>query len=85
MESFDYPPVAVAKGRHQAPAYTPYIAADVTAAPWPVSSAEHTAALAKWKVGKAGQKTSARPQPLPLNAWVLYRMRFTSTADLEKG
>ena len=77
----------MAKGRLQAPAYTPYIVADVTAAPWPVSSAEHTAALAKWKVGRAtaGQKQSACPQSLPLNAWVLYRMRFILTAEPEKG
>ena len=84
--SLDIPPVVVAKGRLQVPAYTPYIVADVTAAPWPVSSAVHTAALARWKVGRAtaGEK-AARPQPLPLGVWILYRMRFIFTAEREKG
>ena len=71
----------VAKGRLQVPAYTPYIVADVTAVPWPVGTAEHTAALASWKAGKEKKKNVSRPQSMPLNAWVLYRMRFIFTAD----
>ena len=78
-----FPRMAVAKGRLQVPTYTPYIVADVTAVPWPVGTAEHTAALASWKAGKEKKKTS-RPQSLPLNAWVLYRMRFIFTAEVKK-
>ena len=74
----------LAKGRLQVPPYAPYIAADVAAAPWPVPTAEHTNALAKWEFGRAtaGQAKAARPQPLPLNAWVLYRVRFMFTSDI---
>ena len=74
----------LAKGRLQVPAYTPYIVADVTAAPWPAPASDHTSAIAKWESGRAtaGRAKAARPQPLPLHAWVLYRMRFISTADL---
>ena len=74
----------LAKGRMQVPAYTPYIVADVTAAPWPVPTAEHTSAIAKWKGGRAtaGHAKADRPQPLPLNAWALYRLRFIFTSDL---
>ena len=64
------------------PAYTPYIVADVTAVPWPVGTAEHTAALAGWRAGKEKKKKALRPQSLPLNAWALYRMRFIFTADI---
>ena len=73
-----------AKARLQAPAYTPYIVADATAAPSPVPTADHTNAIDKWKGGRAtaAQAKAARPQPLPLNDWILYRARFIFTADL---
>ena len=75
--------MAVAKGRLQVPTYTPYIVADVTAVPWPVGTAEHTAALAGWRAGKEKKKTSP-PQSLPLNAWALYGMRFIFTSEVKK-
>ena len=74
----------LANGRLQVPVYTPYIAAGVTASPWPIPPAEHTSAIAKWKGGRAtaGQAKDDRPHPPPLNDWVLYRRRFIFTADL---
>ena len=70
----------LARGKCQTPSYTPYIAADVSAAPWPVPSAEHTDAMAKWTSDNQASKPGA--QPLPFHTWAMYCMRFIITADL---
>ena len=71
----------LAKGKAQVPSYVPYIVADVSAVPWPVQSAEHTAAATAWKAKRQAKKV-VNPQPVPFNAWLLYRLRFILTADL---
>ena len=71
----------LAKGKAQVPSYTPYIVVDVSAVPWPVQSAEHTAVSTNWKAKRQANKTT-NPQSLPFNAWLLYRLRFIFTADL---
>lgn len=71
----------LALGKTQVPSYTPYIVVDVTAAPWPVPSAEHTAAASKWKANRQAAK-AVNPQAVPCDAWLLYRLRFIFTADL---
>ena len=70
----------LARGKCQTPSYTPYITADVSAAPWPVPSAEHAAAMAKWTSNKQASKPGA--QPLRFHTLAMYRMRFIFTADL---
>ena len=74
----------LSRGKCRKPSYTPYIAADMSDAPWPGSAADHTAdhtaALAKWKANKKATKPGARP--MPFRAWILYRMRFMITDDL---
>ena len=70
----------LARGRSQTPSYTPYIAADMSASPWPAPTADRTAALAKWMANRQASKPGARP--LPFRARILYRARFVITADL---
>ena len=70
----------LARGKCQTPPYFPYIAPDISIDPWPVPSAEHTTAVAKWKANKQASKPGA--QFLPFPAWTLYRLRFISAADI---
>ena len=67
--------------KRKAPSYTPYIVADIATAPWPVATAEHSAALTKWAGNRQPAKLTNTNQ-LPLNAWILYRMRFVCTSDI---
>ena len=70
----------LAIGKLKIPSYTPYIVPDLADAPWPPSS-EHTTAITRWK-GNRQAGRSAVPQLLPLNAWLLYQLRFIFSADL---
>ena len=69
------------RGQTQGTSYTPYIVADVSDAPWPGPSAEHTAAAAKWGNNRHATKV-VNPQAAPFNSWLLYRLRYILTADL---
>ena len=51
----------LARGKTQAPSYAPYIVAGVPASPWPVPTAEHTAAAVKWKANRQAAK-AVNPQ-----------------------
>ena len=70
----------LARGNCQKPSHTPYIVSDLSAAPWPVFSADHAAALAKWAANNHAPKPGA--QPVPFHAWALYRIRLMMAADL---
>ena len=76
----NYVSLELARGKWQTPSYTRYIVADVSASPWHVPSAEHTAAMSKWTSNKQAPKPGA--QPLPFHTWKMYRLRFIITADL---
>ena len=71
----------LARGEIHLPSYTPYIAADVSVAPWLVPAAEHTLAIAKWPNNRQAKKAD-HPQRLPFHAWLMYRPRFIFTADI---
>ena len=71
----------IAVGKLKAPSYTPYIVPNPAEAPWPVPSAEHRTAVAKWTTNRQASR-AANPQALPLSAWLLYQMRFIFSADL---
>ena len=71
----------LAVGKLKVPSYTPYIVPNLAEAPWPVPSAEHRTALSKWGSNRQAAR-SANPQALPLNAWILYQLRFIFAADL---
>ena len=70
----------LARGKCQTPPYTPYIVPDLSLAPWPVPTAEHTSALARWKANKQAPKAGTPLMPFP--TWTLLRLRFIFTADL---
>ena len=69
----------LASGKLKVPSYTPYIAPNHAETPWPLQSAEHGAALAKWNANRQATRT-AYPQLFHLNAWLLYRLRFIFSA-----
>ena len=73
----------LARGRNKVPAYTPFIVPEVSAAaPWSVTSKEHTAAVARWRVSARQAKREDNPQSIPTQAWLLYQLRFLIAADL---
>ena len=71
----------LALGKLKVPSYTPYIVPSIAEVPWPVPSAEHKAAMVKWNSNRQAAK-AAQPQPVPINAWVLYQLRFIFAADI---
>ena len=77
----NYSSLELARGRAQMTSYTPPIAPNVTASPWPVPTSRHTAAVTRRNSGFLSAK-SPKTQHLPLNAWILYRWRFIFTADV---
>ena len=71
----------LAIGKTMVPSYTPFIVPNLADVPWPAPSAEHKSDIVKWNSNRqAGQEAVA--QPLPLNAWALYQIRFIFAADL---
>ena len=74
----------LARGNLKVRIYTPYIVAAVSMAPWPVPSAEHTAAAVNWKANRQEAKAvkAVNRQPSPFNSWMMYRVRFIFTSDL---
>ena len=71
----------LARGNLQIPSYTPYIAPDLSESPCPGPIAEHSDALARWRNSRQSAKMPKNLR-LPFTDWVLYRMRFISTADI---
>ena len=72
----------LARGRSKVPAYTPFIVPKISEAPWPIASADHSAAVAKWKNNTRIAKRELFPDALPLQAWLLYQLRFLITAEM---
>ena len=68
-------------GSNRPPWYTPYIVADLTEAPWPVQTAEHSAVDTSWKGLRQASKAQKMPH-LPFLGWILCRLRFISAADI---
>ena len=72
----------LARGRAKVPSFTPFIVPKISEPPWPIASAEHSAAVAKWKSNTRVAKRELFPEALPLQAWLLYQLRFLITAEL---
>ena len=72
----------LARGAARTPGYTPYRFPEVGEQSSPAPTAEHAAALARRRADHRQAAKSTRPQSVPLNAWVLYRIRFIFTADV---
>ena len=71
----------ISVGGLKAPVYTPYIAPNPSESPWPAPSADRRADLAMWNSNRQASRAE-NPQSLPLNAWLLYQMRFILSTDL---
>ena len=51
----------LARGRSQVPAYTPFIYPRIAEPPWPISTNEHSAAIANWRSNNRMAKRDASP------------------------
>ena len=70
----------LARGRNKVPAYTPFIVPGVSAAPWPVPSKERQSDVTRWRTSARLAKDN--PSSIPMQSWILYRLRFLIAADL---
>ena len=64
------------------PAYTPFIVPDVSASPWAVTAKEHVAAVVRWRGNSRQAKRDENSTLKPMQAWLLYQIRFLIAADL---
>ena len=78
----NYISLELARGRSKVPDYTPFIVPDVSAPPWAIASNEHTAAVALWRTSARKAKRGDNPHPIPMQAWLLYQLRFLIAADV---
>ena len=69
----------LALGKLMVPSYTPNSAPNIAEVPWPAPSADRKAAMTMWSSNRQAAK-AAQPQPVHVNAWVLYQMRIISEA-----
>ena len=76
----NYISLELARGQAKVPAYTTFIVPDVSAAPWPVHSKEHQAAVTRWRA--SARQAKDNPSYIPMQAWAPYQMRFLIAADL---
>ena len=58
----------------------PFIVPDVSAAPWPVPSKKHQSAVTRWRT--SARKAKDNPSSIPMQARLLYQLRFPIAADL---
>ena len=72
----------LARGRKKVPAYAPFGAPEVSAAPRAVTSKEHTAAVARWRGSSRQAKREDNPQSIPTQPWPLYQLGNLIAADL---
>ena len=72
----------LARGRNKVPAYTPLVVPEVSDAPWAATSMEHAADVARRRVCARQAKRVGDPQSIPMQAWLLYQLRFLAAEDL---
>ena len=72
----------LARGRSKIPDYAPFIVPWIADPPWPLSTNERSAAIAKWMGTTRLVEREAPPLAAPTHAWVLYQMRFLITDEL---
>ena len=64
------------------PTYTPFVTVELVKKPWAPNSADHVKAVESWA---ARMKNFKSPQPLSIQAWLLYMLRFLIAADVCKA
>ena len=78
----NYISLEMASGRNKVPAYTPFIAPEMSAVPRAVTSKEPAAAVARWRGSAWPAKREDNPQSTPMQARPLYQLGFLIAADL---
>ena len=78
----NYISLELARGMAKVPAYTPFIVPDVSASPWAITAKEHVAAVVRWRGNSRQGKLDANSTAIPMQAWLLYQLRFIVAADL---
>lgn len=68
----------LARGLSKVPAYAPFIVPRIDDAPWPVATNGHASAIRKWRNNTRQAKHELLPNAVPIQAWLLYQMRFYS-------
>ena len=58
------------------PAYAPYMVPKLRSTPWIPDRADHVTSLEGWKRNSKQAKRRVHPQELPIQAWLMYQMRF---------
>ena len=82
QERDNYISLELSRGRSKLPAYAPFVVPDVSAAPWAITSKDHQAAVTRRRTSSRQAKREDNPQSIPMQAWLLYQMRFLIAADL---
>ena len=80
QEMANYICLELARGQAKVPAYAPFIVSDVAAAAWPAPSKEHEADVTRWRT--SARQANDNPSSIPMQAWLLYQLRFLIAADL---
>ena len=78
----NYISLELARGMAKVPAYTPFIVPDVAVSPWAITAREHVAAVVRWRGNSRQAKREENSTAIPMQAWLLYQLRFIIAADL---
>ena len=71
----------IARSHNTVPSFDPYVIPQLTEKPWVAPTADHDAAMTRWKSGVKGPKKRAR-QELSFQCWITYQLRFMITSQL---
>ena len=82
QEMANYISLELARGMAKVPAYTPFIVPDISASPWAITAKEHVAAVVRWRGNSRQGKKDENSSAIPMQAWLLYQLRFLVAADL---
>ena len=73
----------IARGQRKVQAYTTFIMPAIDEQPWPACvSNDHTSSVARWMGNTRQENRDLNPQALPIQAWMVYQLRFLITAEI---
>ena len=71
----------MAKGSTRVPAYVPYLVPKLSSPPWMPDRTDHVTSIEGWRRNSKQAKRRVLPQELPIQAWLMYQMRFLLAAE----
>ena len=71
----------MAKGSTRVPAYTPYLVPKLCSPPWMPDRTDHVTSIEGWRRNSKQAKRRVLPQELPIQAWLMYQLRFLLAAE----